>query len=146
MIYDVRAAKAKDPAEPANCRPPQAKADKVRDAKWQTRQAVLRGDLRRGVIRIDGKSIFCAAGCDVEAAHLRRRRLSRVGSRSRAQVFLVRDGGSPGQRILWAVALQGGGGHRPGFSPRGERPRPGCHLLSRSLAVPAQSLVFPALC
>ena len=80
----------------------------MRDAKWQTRQAVLRGDLRRGVIRIEGKSIFCADGCDVEAAHLRRRRLSRVGSRSRAQVFLVRDVGSPGQRILWVVALQGG--------------------------------------
>ena len=120
MIYDVRVANIKDPAEPANCRPPQAKADKARDAKWQTRQAVLRGDLRRGVIRIEGKSIFCAAGCDVEAAHLRRRRLSRVGSRSRAQVFLVRDVGSPGQRILWVVALQGGAVIDPGFLRGGD--------------------------
>jgi hypothetical protein len=103
-------------SHPACCLlPPQAKADKARDAKWQARKAVLRGDLRRELIKIEGASIFCAAGCDVEAAHLRRRRLSRAASRSRAQVFVVRDVGSPGQRVLWVVALQGGVVIDPGF-------------------------------
>ena len=103
-------------SHPACClSPPQAKADKARDAKWQARQAVLRGDLRRELIKIEGASIFCAPGCDVEAAHLRRRRLSRACSRSRAQVFLVRAVGSPGQRVLWVVALQGGVVIDPGF-------------------------------
>ena len=133
------------PSDPA-CRPlPQAKADKERDVKWLERQAVLHGDLRRELVKIDGASIFCAAGCDVDRADLRRHRLRPESSRSRAQVFLVHDVGSPGQRVLWVVALQGGMVIDMCFLRRGAGHVLGCYLLSCSLAVRTQSLVFAAL-